>query len=195
MSDVTPNPSEEAVAKPTEGGENEDEKEFENLFGDDLDFEDESKTIEELKEEFKAYKEEKRAEFEKNKAKFFSQKGMELGKKKEEAVTQKKEETPSDVTLLFFESKPEAETVKDEILEIAKLKGISEIQVWKANTFGIQEKAKALYAEKTETEQNRGRVGSPSSFPAKGMTEVEKIAKRLSDGLPPGFSASKPKLN
>ncbi len=191
MSEVTPNQSEEAPAKLPEGGESEDQKEFDALFAEiDLD---EEKSVEELKADIDAFKEESKKNF----AKFYSEKGMELAKKKkEEAATppgKTDEVTLSDLELVFFENKPEVDFVKDDLKKIAEAKGISLVQAWKSESW-LVEKAKALHAEKQESEENKGKVGDPSPIPTKGMTEVQKIAQRLSGNLPPGFSADKPKI-
>lgn len=189
MSEVTPNPTEEATANPTEGGESEDEKEFDALF-DDVDFDSEEKTPEELRAEVEAFKENAK----KNLAKFYSKKGMEFGKKKNEVVTPARQETSqSDLEVLFFESKPEAESVSEDLKKIAQAKGITTIQAWKQETW-LQEKAKALYAESKESEENRGRVGSPSSTVVNSKDSAQKaIENRFIENLPPGFSAKTPR--
>jgi hypothetical protein len=184
----TPNPTEEAVANPTEGGESEDEKEFDALF-DDVDFDSEEKTPEELRAEVEAFKENAK----KNLAKFYSKKGMELGKKKEVATPAPQEAPKSDLEVIFFETKPEAESVADELRQIAEAKGITTIQAWKQETW-LQEKAKALYAESKESEENRGRVGSPSSMVVNSKDSQQKaIENRFIENLPPGFSAKTPR--
>jgi hypothetical protein len=117
---------------------------------------------------------------------------MEIGKKKEEAP--KGEANSSDLEVIFFESKPEAESVKDDLAQIAKAKGITLIQAWKQESW-LQDKAKALYADKRESMENKGRVGSPSSTVTESKDSATKaIENSFIANLPKGFSAKTPKL-
>jgi len=81
----------------------------------------------------------------------------------------------SDVEVLFFESKPEAERVKDDLQKIAKLQGISILQVWK-NEPWLQEKSKALAEEEKRKERDAQRVLPPS-----GAAVVQKDFATMSD--------------
>ncbi len=181
----TPTPEEEAAAKLAKEGESEEQKEFNKLF-EGIDFDDENADVEELKKQVEDIK--------KGASKFFSEKGMKKGTINGEVPKPaEKQEDTSDLEVIFFESKPEASLVEEDLKTIAKAKGISLIQAWKTESW-IQNKAKELQKEKTEKESNNGRVADPSAEFAKGMTDAERIAKRLSGNLPPGFSAEKPKL-
>ena len=181
----TPTPEQEAAAKLAKEGESEEQKEFNKLF-EGIDLDDENADIEELKQ--------KVADIQKGAAKFFSEKGMKKEATKEDpAKPAVKVEDASDLEVIFFESKPEASLVEDDLKTVAKAKGISLIQAWKTESW-IQSKAKALQSEKTEKESNNGRVADPSAEFAKGLTDEQRISKRLSGNLPPGFSAEKPKL-
>lgn len=189
MSKETPTPEEEAEAKLAQEGESDEQKEFNKLF-EGIDFDDEEKSKEDLIAEFEKFKENANKNF----AKFYSKKGMELGKKEEPAPKPAvKQEDASDLEVIFFEGKPEASLVKDDLKTIAEAKGISLIQAWK-NESWIQDKAKALHAAKSEAEKNASRVGNPSEG-----VEIEKDAETKArensfiSNLPPGFSAATPK--
>jgi predicted lactoylglutathione lyase len=178
MSEEKPNLDEEADANPDEGGESEDEKEFKAMF-EGLNFDDPDADIEELKK--------KVADIEKGASRFFSQRGQ----KKEE----KKPEQPvapatkdSDIEVMFFETRPEAELVKDDLKKVAEVKGISLIQAWKQEAW-LQEKAKTLSADET----NKGRIGSPSNG-VQPKTEENEFAKSFASSLPKGFSAETPNV-
>lgn len=182
----TPTPEEEAAAKLAKEGESEEQKEFNKLF-EGVDLDDENADVEELKKKVDDIK--------KGAAKFFSEKGMKKEAPKEEASkpTEKKEDA-SDLEVIFFESKPEASLVEDDLKAVAKAKGISLVQAWKQESW-IQTKAKALQEEKSENDGNGKKVGEPSgSVPAEKDAEQKKIERDFASNLPVGFSAEKPKM-
>ncbi len=185
MAEETPNLGEEAPAKPDEGGESEDQKEFDKLF-EGIDFDDENADVEELKKKVEDIK--------KGAAKFFSEKGMKKETPPVEPKPAEKKEDTTDLEVIFFESKPEAELVKDDLKQIAEAKGISLIQAWKQESW-VQNKAKALHSEKTETEGNKERIGNPSALvPPEKDAEQKAIEQTFVSNLPSGFSVAKPKL-
>jgi len=148
-------------------------------------------TIDEFVEELKK----KVENIQKGAAKFFSEKGMKKGVPKEEASKPvAKQENASDLEVIFFESKPEASLVEDDLKAVAKAKGISLIQAWKQESW-IQTKAKALQEEKSENDGNSKKVGEPSgSIPAEKDSEQKAIERAFTSNLPSGFSAEKPKM-
>ena len=188
----TPNPDEEAEAKLGQGGESEDEKEFNALF-DGINLDDDNADIEALRKQVEDVK--------KGAAKFFSEKGMKKAQEEKDVKQDttiisptKNEVVESDLEVLFFESKPEADLVKDDLKQVAKAKGLTIIQAWKSESW-LQNKAKALHSEKIETEENRGRIGDPSSGISVGKdAETKARENSFISNLPPGFSANTPKL-
>lgn len=119
----------------------------------------------------------------KQQAKDFSKAGQEKEKKEESTQEPKADE---DILEIFYDYKPKAELVKDDLKEIAKAKGISEIKVWKTEKW-LRDKAEAL----AEDEVNKGKVGDPSQN-VKGNSE-DKEQKEFNEfykkNLPPGFEA------
>ncbi|PIX94076.1 MAG: hypothetical protein COZ25_07390 [Ignavibacteria bacterium CG_4_10_14_3_um_filter_37_18] len=182
----TPNQNEEPTGNPDEGGESEEQKEFNKLF-EGVNLDDENADVEELKKKVE--------NIQKGAAKFFSEKGMKKGVPKEEASKPvAKQENASDLEVIFFESKPEASLVEDDLKAVAKAKGISLIQAWKQESW-IQTKAKALQEEKSENDGNSKKVGEPSgSIPAEKDSEQKAIERAFTSNLPSGFSAEKPKM-
>ena len=81
----------------------------------------------------------------------------------------------SDMEVLFFESKPDAERVKEDLQKIAKSQGVSILQVWKNETW-LQEKSKALAEEEKRKERDAQRVLPPS-----GGSVVQKDFATMSD--------------
>ncbi len=184
LPEETPNQNQEAPATPVDGGESEEQKEFNKLF-EGIDLDDENADIEELKSQVENIK--------KGAAKFFSEKGMKKNEKKEEPKPAIKQEDASDLEVIFFEGKPESKLVEDDLKAIAKAKGISVIQAWK-NESWIQEKAKTLHAEKVEKEKNEGRIGDPSENIEIGKDAATKaLENSFISNLPKGFSAATPK--
>lgn len=184
LPEETPNQNQEAPATPVDGGESDEQKEFNKLF-EGINLDDENADIEELKSQVENIK--------KGAAKFFSEKGMKKNEKKEEPKPAIKQEDASDLEVIFFEGKPESKLVEDDLKAIAKAKGISVIQAWK-NESWIQEKAKALHAEKVEKEKNEGRIGDPSENIEIGKDAATKaLENSFISNLPKGFSAATPK--
>lgn len=182
----TPNQNEEPKGNPDEGGESEEQKEFNKLF-EGIDFDDKNADVEELKKKVE--------DIQKGAAQFFSKKGMEKKVPNEEAPKPAvRQEDVSDLETIFFESKPEASLVEDDLKVVAKAKGISLIQAWKQESW-IQDKAKALQTEKLENDGNNKKVGEPSgSVPAEKDAEQKRIEQAFTSNLPVGFSAEKPKM-
>lgn len=103
------------------------------------------------------------------------------------------QQTPSDdVVEVFFDGNEDAARVRGDLERVAKAQGRSVIAVWKDkdNEGWLHEKSEAL---KSKAEA-RDRVGDPSGqLGRQAPTEEQKIAKKLSGNLPPGFSAEPPK--
>lgn len=103
------------------------------------------------------------ARMQKGIAKAFSEKGKKESKENEqpEKKSEQKSDDSSDLEILFFEQRPEASLVSDDLKRVAKAQGISILQAWKNETW-LHDKAKALASEKSEEEKNRGKIHSPS---------------------------------
>lgn len=119
----------------------------------------------------------------KERNKDFSEEGQ---KKKPIESTPKNDTGLSDEDIIetYFDNKPKAQLVMDDIKEIAKSKGISEIQVWKTEKW-LHKKADEL----AEDEENKGKIGDPSNNVAekKTLDETKKMAQKFATDLPPGF--------
>lgn len=108
-----------------------------------------------------------------NLSKGFSKFMSQQGRLRKEAPNEARPPQPArhmandDVETLFFETRPEAERVKEDLQKVAKAHGVSMLQAWK-NEGWLREKAKALADEEARRERDQKKVLAPSgtSVPA-----------------------------
>lgn len=124
-------------------------------------------------EEKVARMEKETAEMKKGVAKFFSEKG-----RKDKVTTEEKtieKSTPlDDVAEMFFDSKPEAELVKDDLQMIADAKyNGSILKAWKGEKW-LQEKAKSVQEDNVA----KGKIQPPSqgSSAPKSMEAISRLS-------------------
>lgn len=80
-----------------------------------------------------------------------------------------------DVSELFFTQIPKAELVSEDLKKIAEAKYSGSIlKAWKGESW-IQEKATALEVARTEDEANKEKIRKPSSVTAPSKTDVSKV--------------------
>jgi hypothetical protein len=152
MPDETPNPEEEVKTTPNQEGESDDAKEFEALFTETDDSEND---VETLRKDIEALK--------KGVSKFFSERGQTKQVVEPKKQVEVKTEQSDDISELFFAQIPQAELVQSDLKNIAdKLYGGSILKAWR-NEVWIQDKAKALSDAKKEDEVNKTKISKPSN--------------------------------
>lgn len=118
-----------------------------------------SKKIEELAKTVKS--------LEKGFKKAFSKKG-----KEGESVNT----SGDDLETLFFEQRPEAEHVSDDLKSVAEAKGISILKAWREEKW-LQEKANKIAEEKKVEEESKSKIGNPTSRAGK-KTDFSKLTEK-----------------
>lgn len=145
----------------------EEATDFENLFADDDDSqEDAPVTREEYNRLLKGVK--KLASIQGQK----KEQPREKVKSKADVVVSHQDD---DVSELFFAQIPKAELVSEDLKKIAEAKyNGSILKAWKGESW-IQEKATALEVARTEDEANKEKIRKPSSGTAPSRTDVSKV--------------------
>lgn len=96
---------------------------------------------------------------------------------------QSSQSSPDDIEVMFFEAKPEAALVDDDLANIAKSLGMSNIQAWKTQSW-IREKAESLAREEKRKETDAKKVLMPSGQPG-GSNDYSAMTDEQILDLPP----------
>lgn len=174
---------EEAQTTPSPESESEENSdELESLFAEDPESED---TDSDDKDDKIKSLEDKVERIRKGVAKFFTENGTAKKAEPIQEVTPKTETTPNnDLEVLFFESKPEAELVRDDLKKVAQARGISVLQAWREEDW-LREKASAKKELREVEEKNKTKINKPSSGSAAKTVDISSVKPEEVSSLTP----------